>query len=142
MSVYYWRADFGQFGRLESLFVADQKEVEAVIGRDAVFGSEVLGKCSDITINLRAEQFELASENDAIVDFIDSMREFGYNPLMYVFDPCGDCGKRAKTEFDYCEECEERFCEACQHVEACGAYEPNEFDFLIVAAMISKDPRV
>jgi len=114
MSVYYWRADFGQFGRLESLFVADQKEVEAVIGRDAVFGSEVLGKCSDITINLRAEQFELASENDAIVDFIESMREFGYNPLFYVFDPCDRCGARSKVELRPCPSCEDRFCESCE----------------------------
>ncbi len=83
---FYW--DCGRNGEVEGLFIAEQDDIRAAIGKEVYFG-EILGKHSDICGKL--EESDLTIKTDD-VDFIDKFQEIlgytgsisGYNPLEYI----------------------------------------------------------
>lgn len=93
---FYW--DCGRMGFLDGIFVAEEEEVNNLIGKTIYFG-EVLGKHSDIFGTLSYKDLIAITENQK---FIDNMLEAfdvrerfeedgvatisGYNPFDY-YDP-------------------------------------------------------
>ncbi len=71
-------------GSVEGLFVADESEVAAIIGKTAHFG-EILGKHSDVSIKLEPAHFMIVTDD---ADFIAKFRNFGcesgQNPIITI----------------------------------------------------------
>ncbi len=98
---FYW--DVQRHGEIESLFIADDEQVAAVLGMDIYLG-EVLGKHSDISGTLDAEDLLIITQEPGII--ADLRRVFsgaqtdsyrfrndtlcGINPLNYLRDEAGD----------------------------------------------------
>ena len=82
---FYW--DCGRMGDLDGLFIAEQSDVEAAIGKEVYFG-EVLGKHSEIYGTLAKEDLTVKSvDQNFIAQFEAIMGEgtiSGYNPLEYL----------------------------------------------------------
>jgi hypothetical protein len=74
-------------GELEGLFVAEKSDIDNIIGKTIYFG-EVLGKHSDIDVDITEEDLTIVSTDS---DFIDSLvlvlgtTVSGYNPLDYYY---------------------------------------------------------
>lgn len=83
---FYW--DCG-YGVIDSLFVADEKDVEDAIGKEINFG-EQLGKHSEVCGILEDEDiYYVFSEDedkdfDKIVERMESIGWIGYNPLDFL----------------------------------------------------------
>ena len=84
---FFWEC--GRMGTLDGLFVAEEAEVNAIIGKEIYFG-EVLGKHSEIYGRLDEIDLEVKSDDQ---DFINKLVEIigdntisGFNPLVY-YDP-------------------------------------------------------
>ncbi len=71
--VYRWSESFGRAGSLDGIFTARADEVAAFIGKEVHFG-EALGKHSDVSCELAAEQFELLTDD---ADFVEKFKRFG-----------------------------------------------------------------
>lgn len=73
-------------GELEGLLIADDKEVDELIGREIIFG-EVLGKHSDVQFEIEKEHFTVVTEDQ---DFIEKLGNLlgntvsGINPFDYL----------------------------------------------------------
>ena len=84
---FFW--DCGRMGDLDGLFIAEDSEIEALIGKRIYFG-EVLGKHSEIEGVLEADDLTVKSDDqDFITKFIEIMGEgtvSGFNPLDF-YDP-------------------------------------------------------
>ena len=84
---FYWNC--GRMGNLAGIFVADDSEIAAVIGKNVYFG-EVLGKHSEIEGTLEEDKITVKSADpDFVAKFIEVMGEgtiSGINPLDY-YDP-------------------------------------------------------
>ncbi len=82
---FYW--DCGRMGDVTGLFVAENTEVEAAIGKHLYFG-EILGKHSDISGNLTADDLTVKSDDqdfiEKLVTVIGNTTISGYNPLNYL----------------------------------------------------------
>ena len=75
-------------GRVESVFVAEQKEVDAALDKEVCFG-EVLGKHSEIKGVLESDDFEVLSEDQDLITklaVVTGNTISGYNPLSYLAD--------------------------------------------------------
>ncbi len=87
---FYW--DCGRMGDLDGMFIAEESEIDAVIGKEIYFG-EVLGKHSDIFGTLDEGDITVKTDDqDFINKFIEIMGDgtiSGYNPLDY-YDPEDD----------------------------------------------------
>ena len=82
--VYKFSLDCGRMGEIESIFVADSKDVKNAIGNQAYFG-EVLGKHSEIEGTLEESQFKLLTTDKEFVQIFDSIEaKTGLNPLNYL----------------------------------------------------------
>ena len=83
---FYWDCEHGM---IDSLFVADKKDVEDAIGKELYFG-EVLGKHSEVYGTLEDEDIcYIFSEDedkdfDKIVERMETVGWIGYNPLNYL----------------------------------------------------------
>lgn len=80
---FYW--DCRRMGDVRGLFVADEADVEAAIGKHVYFG-EILGKHSEICGTLDRKDLEVVTDDQ---DFIEKFVRFGcsgsgYNPLTYI----------------------------------------------------------
>jgi hypothetical protein len=87
-------------GRIESVFIADETEVERLIGREVRFG-EILGKHSEVTGTIEANEIEMRSENPELIEWLLSIfgpTICGYNPIYYS----------GIDDEEYCEEGEEQ----------------------------------
>lgn len=76
MAVRLWKFHWycGRMGDLNGLFLADDAEIDAMVGKYAYFG-EVLGKHSEIDGTLEQGDLTLSSSDPAVVDWFQ--REFG-----------------------------------------------------------------
>lgn len=54
--LYKFYSDYGRQGELEGLFIAEEKEVKNIIGKNVYFG-EVLGKHSDVEETMTEDMF-------------------------------------------------------------------------------------
>jgi len=100
--------DCGRMGSLEGLFVAEEVQLDNIIGCELYFG-ECLGKHSDISGELEKGDITIVSEDQDkinwLVDVVGSTTISGYNPFQYIPEPtCVECGE----EEDYCA-CEDGF---------------------------------
>ena len=101
LKLYEFFADFGRMGELEGLFIEHDHIVDSKIGKTVFFG-EVLGKHSEIILDLKRENFSVKSDNQ---DFVKEMVQVlgydisGFNPIKILLeqedeeyendDPCG-----------------------------------------------------
>lgn len=78
--------DYGRMGKLQGMFVAEESDVENLIGKTLYFG-EVLGKHSDIYGELEASDIVVVSDDQdfitKLVEVIGGERISGYNPFDY-----------------------------------------------------------
>lgn len=88
--IYNFNVYCGRMGSLRGMFVADSDDVDAIIGRDIYFG-EVLGKHSEVILEMKPEHFEAVEAADE--DFVDKFIQIfgsgtvsGYNPFDYLED--------------------------------------------------------
>lgn len=84
--LFQFRWDMG-YGCVEGLFVAEQEEVDAVIGKEVYFG-KVLGRYSDVSGPVLEEEIKVVTEDQDFIEMLLSIfsgsRISGYNPLDYV----------------------------------------------------------
>ena len=99
--LYRFDAYFGRMGSLRGTFVADEKAVEAAIGRRVYFG-EALGKHSEIWIDALKPEHVRPLTDDAA--FVAKFEEYGcgsgYNPLSYI--TCPECGEPLESPYIEC----------------------------------------
>jgi len=85
--LYKFQWDCGRMGSVEGLFVADEGEVAAAVGKEVYFG-EILGKHSDVSGTLDAEDLTVATDDQdfivKLVGIIGTTTISGYNPLSYI----------------------------------------------------------
>jgi len=90
---FYW--DCGRQGDVEGLFLADDVEVNAKIGREVYFG-EILGKHSEVYGTLEPQDIQLISNDPVVVKiFQDHNISSGHNPLHYAEEVTEDSGEPA-----------------------------------------------
>lgn len=81
--LYRFTQEFGRMGDLKGIFVAEESEINAIIG-EAIYYGEVLGKNSEIFSILQKEYLEILSEDQEFIKkFIEIIENFGFNPLDY-----------------------------------------------------------
>ena len=84
--LYRMNCDYGRMGSLYGMFVAEESDVEKLIGKTLYFG-EVLGKHSDIYGELEASDITVVSDNQEVINIlvqaIGSESISGYNPFDY-----------------------------------------------------------
>lgn len=111
---FYW--DCGRQGDLEGIFVATEKEVNDLIGKDVNFG-EVLGKHSEVYGTIEKDEItkiDLDSETVEKVTKVLGETWSGYNPLGYVRYDCEKCGcSYSEDEFNI----ELNICSCCEFEE-------------------------
>ena len=79
--------DYGRMGCLDGLFVTTTEELEKLYGKEVYFG-ECLGKHSEVFATMKANQFEVKSDDPAfiekLVEIIGDDTISGYNPFNYL----------------------------------------------------------
>lgn len=79
--------DCGRMGDLSGMFVCDKAELEKLYDKTVYFG-EVLGKHSDVEIDVTTENLTVKTDDqDFIAKFIEIMGDgtiSGYNPFDYI----------------------------------------------------------
>lgn len=76
---FYW--DYGRNGEVSGVFVAEDTEVEEIIGNEVYFG-EILGKHSEVYGTVTSEDITLISDNPEFVKmFKEHIGTIGYNPI-------------------------------------------------------------
>jgi hypothetical protein len=88
---FYW--DCGRSGCVESLFIADTKEVVAIQGKEIYFG-EILGKHSEIYGTIDPGDIKLLTDDQAFIEKFKEIMGYdltisGHNPLSY-YEPEDD----------------------------------------------------
>ncbi len=82
--IYKFNADCGRGGYLNGIFIETSDRVEKIIGRTVYFG-EVLGKHSDVEIDIEAGNIELASDRPEDIEVVERLDlNMGYNPFDYI----------------------------------------------------------
>jgi hypothetical protein len=81
--------DCGRMGMLEGLFVAEESDMDALMGKEIYFG-EVLGKHSEIFGPLEERDITIKNDDEdfinKLVDVIGGESISGYNPFDYYED--------------------------------------------------------
>jgi hypothetical protein len=94
LNLYKFKWDVGRGYEAEGVFVADEKEVEAAMGKTADFG-EICGKHSEISIDLKPEYFTVISTDrsfiEKILEVFGGKTVSGHNPLKCI--RCEKCGE-------------------------------------------------
>lgn len=84
--LYKFRFDCGRMGELSGLFVADEEDINNVIGETVYFG-EVLGKHSEIYGELEEADFKVITDDQGFINKFEELDcETGYNPFNYIED--------------------------------------------------------
>lgn len=86
--LYKFHWDCGRMGFIDGLFVSEADAVEPLIGTEIYFG-EVLGKHSEISGTLDADDVKVLSEDQDLIDRLiaangGDLTLCGYSPLDYV----------------------------------------------------------
>lgn len=99
--IYKFYVDCGRMGSLESVFVADDSEIDMIMGKTIYFG-EVLGKHSDINITITSDCIELLTDDKTFVDkFVEIMGDgtiSGHNPVEYYHEGMFDHSEEDEDE--------------------------------------------
>jgi hypothetical protein len=87
MNLYKFFEDCGRTGCLEGLFLEEAETVEKYIGRVAYFG-EVLGKHSDICVEVTNDNIELISDDQKLINILSEIYSnghmCGFNPIATI----------------------------------------------------------
>jgi len=87
--IYKYVLDYSRMGYVDGLFIAEESEIQAAMGKTIYFG-EILGKYSEVIDDLTEDSLTVLSDNqDFIAKFIEVMGDgtiSGYNPLDYIQD--------------------------------------------------------
>ena len=81
---FFW--DCGRSGEVSGLFICEEEDLNKIIGRDIYFG-EILGKHSEVSGTISAEDFVIKSRDQDAVDSVISIfgeHISGYNPFDYL----------------------------------------------------------
>lgn len=84
--LYQFELDYGRSGYLEGLFIADDKDVKELIGKEVYFG-EVLGKHSEVYDDMTPEMFTEVDVPQSVVKILEEKvgpTISGYNPFEYL----------------------------------------------------------
>lgn len=82
--VYRFAKDCGRMGRLDGIFVSTDVEVSAINGQTVYF-CEVLGKHSEIEVDIDDKCVTLISADPAVVEMVEIVGlTCGHNPLEYI----------------------------------------------------------
>lgn len=84
-NVYTFNADFGRQGILYGLFLATASQIEELLNHDEeIYLGEVLGKHSEVELEIESEHIDLVTDDQAVVSVIEQYGlENGINPLKY-----------------------------------------------------------
>ena len=81
LKLYSYGEDFGRMGYVSGTFVADDLDVQKVMGKDVYLG-EVLGKHSNISATIDDETLTvLTDDQDFIKKFAEFQCDSGHNPV-------------------------------------------------------------
>jgi hypothetical protein len=98
--IYAYYCDCGRMGSLDGIFVADEEDVKKTIGKTIYFG-EVLGKHSEVIVDLEESELTVKSEDpDFVKRFIEIMGDgtiSGFNPIQQ-YKECGSDGNGPEEE--------------------------------------------
>lgn len=79
---FYW--DCGRQGDVEGVFIAEESELMASLGKTVYFG-EILGKHSDIHGTLGIDDVSTITTKADVIKVIEEYNlESGYNPLHFI----------------------------------------------------------
>lgn len=82
--IYRFHWDCGRAGDISSIFVAEDEDVNAVIGKKVYFG-EVLGKHSEVYGTVADDEITLVSSEPADVEMFERLHlSTGLNPLNFL----------------------------------------------------------
>lgn len=85
--LYKFAWDCGRMGSVEGLFVANETDVAAAIGKEVCFG-EILGKHSEVCGTLTEDDLTVATDDQdfiaKLVGILGTTSISGYNPLSYL----------------------------------------------------------
>lgn len=76
-ALYRWHVDYGRMGDLEGLFVAEDYDLQAALGKTVYLG-EVLGKHSEVTFTLEPRLVTRVTDDP---DFIQRAEDMGIVPI-------------------------------------------------------------
>lgn len=86
-NLYKFQYDFN-YGVVEGLFIAEESEIQKIIGIEICFG-EALGKYSDIFVDTEEDDFEkIEVSKETILELknIFGNTISGYNPFDYIYE--------------------------------------------------------
>lgn len=83
-TLYKMHIDCGRMGDLYATFVSTPEQIESLIGTEVYFG-EVLGKHSDISIEIKPNHFKVVTQEQEFVNkFMEYGLESGHIPFYYI----------------------------------------------------------
>jgi len=86
-NIYEFFKDFGRMGEIEGVFIASPKDVAEMVAKEpTLYLGEVLGKHSEVVIELTSDDITLKSENQEAVRIVKEIfggNVSGYNPFDY-----------------------------------------------------------
>jgi len=86
LKLYKFQAGFGRYGALNGVFVEDDERVAKAIGKNIYFG-EVLGKHSEVDLDLEEHHFKVMTEDQPFIHQFEKLElATGYNPFDYMED--------------------------------------------------------
>lgn len=81
--IYKFDADFGRMGDLTGVLVSTAEDIDNLVGKRVYFG-EVLGKHSDVSLDVEHDNFTLVTEDEKFIELFEQYGlENGYNPFDY-----------------------------------------------------------
>lgn len=80
-AIYQMNADCGRMGVISSIFVAEEEDIEELY-ENSVYLGEVLGKHSDIVLQLTEDDIRKVSDDPSVVSLFEELEmETGDNPV-------------------------------------------------------------
>ncbi|WP_085829092.1 hypothetical protein [Clostridium massiliodielmoense] len=112
---FFW--DCGRQGEVEGMFIAEETEVQEVIGEKVYFG-EILGKHSEVYGTIEEgeiTELEVSETTVREMEEVIGTNISGYNPLHYIQYECSRCSDLITVgEVDwYINKDGEKICEYC-----------------------------
>ena len=82
-AIYKFHVDFGRMGDLTGVFVAEESELNNIMGKTIDFG-EALGKHSEVFFELEEKHLTKVTDDQSFITLFDKFGlSTGYNPLDY-----------------------------------------------------------
>ena len=101
--LYKMKAEYGRMGILEGLFISPKKYVDILIEKQIeVYFGEVLGKHSEVYGTMDADDFEVVSDDLAVIEVVEKHNlTNGINPFHYTINSFDFEENNIKPDKDY-----------------------------------------